>query len=215
MCYSRLNMMTNATSRKFVGFKSSLVLQGMLVVFAVAWLAAAIAPENRLDWFLENLLVFVGAGILVRFYRSRPLSELSYLLILIFLLLHLLGSHYTYSKVPAGLWLQEILSQDRNHFDRLVHFGFGLLLAYPVREALARYSGAGRGLSAFATFSIIAASSAVYESMEWGVAIIVSPEAAMAYLGTQGDVFDAQKDATLAMVGGLIALVVSRGHFRH
>ena len=93
--------------------------------------------------------------------------------------------------------------------------GFGLLLAYPVREALARYSGAGRGLSAFATFSIIAASSAVYESMEWGVAIIVSPEAAMAYLGAQGDFFDAQKDATLAMVGGLIALVVSRGHFRH
>lgn len=206
--------MTSAASHVSADFRTNRPLQGLAVVFVLAWLAAAIAPENRLDWFLENLLVFVGVGFLGYFYRSRPLSDLSYLLILAFLLFHLLGSHYTYSKVPIGLWVQDVLAHDRNHFDRMVHFIFGLLLAYPVRESLMRYAGAGRGLSAFATFSVIAASSAVYETMEWVVAIIVSPEAAMAYLGTQGDVFDAQKDATLAMAGGLLGLFFKSSHFR-
>lgn len=206
-------MVTSAASPVTPNFPTNRALQGFVVLFIVAWLAAAIAPHNRFDWLLENLLVFVGVGLLAHFYRSHPLSDISYTLILIFLLLHLMGSHYTYSKVPAGLWLQEILSQERNHFDRLVHFSFGLLLAYPIREGLIRYTGAGRGLSAFTTFATIAAASAVYETIEWAVAIIVSPDAAMAYLGTQGDVFDAQKDATLAMVGGLLGLMFKRGHF--
>lgn len=206
-------MITNAASPVTPNFRTNRLLQGLLVLFGAAWLAAAIAPHDRFDWLLENLLVFAGVGFLAHYYRSHPLSDLSYAFLLAFLLLHLLGTHYTYSKVPAGLWLQEILSQDRNHFDRLVHFSFGLLLAYPLREWLVRYTGAGRGLSAFTTFAVIAAASAVYETMEWAVAIIVSPEAAMAYLGTQGDVFDAQKDATLAMVGGLLGLQFKRGHF--
>lgn len=206
-------MVTNAASRIPPNFPASSFLKALIALFLIAWLGAAIAPEDRFDWFLENVLVVIGFGGLFYYYRTHPISDLSYALILAFLLLHLMGSHYTYSKVPVGFWFQEMFSQDRNHFDRLVHFSFGLLLAYPLREALSRYTGAGRGLSAFTSFTIVATASAVYETIEWAVAVIVSPDSAMAYLGTQGDVFDAQKDATLAMVGGLLGLMFKRSHF--
>lgn len=186
----------------------------MAAAFVVVWVLGALAPEDRFDWFLENLLVFVAAGLLGYFYRNYPLSDFSYLLIFFFLALHTVGAHYTYSKAPPGFWIQEFLSLERNHYDRIIHFGFGLLIVYPVRETLFRFAGAGRGLSAFAAFTVIATSSVVYEIIEWIVAAIVSPEAAMAYLGTQGDVFDAQKDSTLAIIGGALGLLIRRGDFR-
>lgn len=206
-------MISTAADRVLLPFRRNKPLQGMAAIFAVVWVVGAIAPENRFDWFLENLLVFVYVGLLGHFYRTRPLSDLSYFLIAIFLVLHSLGAHYTYSKVPPGFWIQEILTLERNHYDRVIHFVFGLLIVYPVREVLFRFAGAGSGLSGFSAFTVIATSSVVYEIMEWVVAVIVSPEAAMAYLGTQGDVFDAQKDSTLAMVGGLLGLLIRRQDF--
>lgn len=203
-------MIGTARDSVIVPFHRNSLLQGLTAAFAVAWLAAAIAPENRFDWLLENLLVFIGVGLLGSFYRTRPLSDLSYILIAAFLALHVLGAHYTYSQAPPGFWLQDAFGLDRNHFDRLVHLGFGILIVYPVREALLRYTGAGRGLSGFAAFTVIAASSLIYETIEWAVAIIVSPDAAMAFLGTQGDVFDAQKDSTLAVAGALLGLLATR-----
>lgn len=191
-------------------FRQNKVLQGLAALFAIVWLVGAIAPVNRFDWFLENLLVFVAVGLLGYFYRTRPLSDLSYALIFIFLVLHSIGAHYTYSKVPLGFWLQDTLSLERNHFDRVIHFCFGVLIFYPVREVLFRYSGAGLRLSGFVAFTVIATSSVVYEIIEWIVAVIVSPEAAMAYLGTQGDTFDAQKDSVLAIAGVFFGLVLTR-----
>lgn len=184
------------------------------MLFAIVWLVGAITPIDRLDWFLENLLVFAAIGLLGYFYRTRPLSDLSYSLITIFLVLHTVGAHYTYSKVPLGFWLQDVLSLERNHFDRIIHFGFGALIFYPVREVLLRYSGLSIGLSGFITFTIVATSSAVYEIIEWVVAMIVSPGAAMAYLGTQGDVFDAQKDTVLAISGAILGLLLTWRSFK-
>jgi putative membrane protein len=203
-------MLTTASDRVMLPFRHNRLLQGLAALFAIAWLVGAIAPMNRFDWFLENLLVFVAAGLLVHFYRTRPLSDLSYTLITIFLLLHTVGAHYTYSKVPLGFWLEDALALERNHFDRVIHFSFGVFIVYPVREVLFRYSGAGLRLSEFAAFTVIATSSAVYEIIEWIVAVIVSPEAAMAYLGTQGDTFDAQKDSVLAIAGAFLGLVLTR-----
>jgi len=206
-------MISTAADRVPLPFSRNKPLQGMAVISAVVWVIGAIAPENRFDWFLENLLVFVGVGLLEYFYRTRPLSDFSYILITCFLVLHTLGAHYTYSKVPLGTWIQEVLALDRNHYDRVIHFGFGLIVIYPVREVLFRFAGASRGLSGFTAFTVIATSSGVYEIMEWAVAVIVSPEAAMAYLGTQGDVFDAQKDSILAMAGGALGLLIRRRDF--
>ena len=189
-------------------------LQGLTALFAIIWLVGAIAPMNRFDWFLENLLVFIAVALLGRFYRTRQLSDLSYFLIVVFLVLHTIGAHYTYSKTPPGFWLQDALSLERNHYDRVIHFTFGALIFYPVRETLVRFVGAERRLSAFTAFTVIATSSVFYEILEWIVAAIVSPEAAMAYLGTQGDVFDAQKDSTLAIAGAIVAFFLTRRHFR-
>lgn len=207
-------MISTATDRVLVPFPRNRPLQGLTAICALAWLAAAIAPLNRFDWLLENLLVFLVVGLLGAFYRTRPLSDLSYILIASFLILHTLGAHYTYSRVPPGFWLQDVLGQERNHFDRIVHLSFGLLIVFPVREALLRYTGAGRGLSGFAAFTVIAAASLIYETIEWAIAMIVQPEAAMAFLGTQGDVFDAQKDSTLAVAGAVLGLLLTRRSFR-
>lgn len=182
-------------------------LQLVAGVYALVWIGAAIAPHDRFDWFLENILVVIWLAVLVASYRSLRLSNLSYLLIGLFLSIHTVGSHYTYSLTPAGFWLQSAFDLERNHYDRVVHFLFGLLMFLPIREILVRQTGI-RGRWSFAlTFTLILALGSFYETLEWGAAEVISPEAAMAFLGTQGDVFDAQKDTTLAAAGALLGLL--------
>lgn len=178
----------------------------LAILYAVIWVWAAINPNFPADWLLENLLVIVAAILLAWGYRRHPFSNANYVLITLFMALHTVGSHYTYAETPVGFWMQDAFGLERNHFDRVVHFAFGLLLALPVRE-LIDWTGAIREpwRSIFAA-TIIATAGAVYEIIEWVVAQIVSPEAALAYLGTQGDVFDGQKDMALAMLGAVIAL---------
>lgn len=200
-------MLTTASDHILRPFRRNRFLQALAIGFVIAWLVAAINPENRFDWLLENLLVFAAVLVLVYLDRTRPLSDLSYFLIFLFLLLHLLGAHYTYSKTPIGFWLQDLFAQDRNHYDRIVHFSFGLFIVYPVRELLIRYAGTSPRLGGYTAFATIATLSSIYEIIEWIVAILVDPAAAAAYLGTQGDVFDAQKDAGLAIIGAVLTLV--------
>lgn len=168
----------------------------------------AISPRDRSDWLLENLLVFVAVGSLVATYRSLPLSNLSYLLITIFLTLHTVGAHYTYEHAAPGDWLKDILGWKRNHFDRIVHFCFGLLLTYPFREALMRLANLSGIWSYFFPFTFVMAASSFFELLESWVAMIVSPELGAAYLGTQGDPWDAHQDMTAAMIGSAVCLLV-------
>ena len=188
--------------------RSNRLLQGLIVAYLIIWVALAISPRDRSDWLLENLLVFVAVGFLVATYRILPLSNLSYLLIAVFLALHAVGAHYTYEHSAPGYWLKDLLGWQRNHFDRIVHFAFGLLLVYPIREALMRVVKMNGFWSYFIPFVVIKAASSFYELMESWVAQIVSPELGAAYLGTQGDVWDAQQDMTAAMVGALLGLVL-------
>jgi len=94
----------------------------------------AIDAVDRQDWFLENMLVLGLMVLLLTTYRHFPLSDLSYILTTISMTLHAIGAHYTYSKVPLGFWVQDMWALDRNHFDRLAHFSFGLLLALSAEE---------------------------------------------------------------------------------
>jgi putative membrane protein len=198
--------LTTAGSAITADFRHNRLLQLLTGAYAVVWAAAAIAPVYRFDWFLENLLVFLAVGLLAASYRTFPLSNLSYLLIALFLGLHTLGAHYTYSETPLGFWLQEVFDLARNPYDRLVHFGFGLIVAYPVREAVMRSLGARGPRVDVLALCVMLASSSLYEMIEWCTALIVSPDAALAFLGTQGDVFDAQKDTLLAAAGALLGL---------
>ncbi len=188
------------------GWSSNRRLQVMVAVYCALWVWAAIAPVYRFDWFLENILTVLFATGLLLSYRRFRFSDLSYGLIFLFMALHAVGGHYTYSEVPFGFWLADIFGFARNHYDRIVHFACGLLLAYPIREVLLRSARPRPPFASISALSMVFAGSASFEIVEWIVAIIVDPEAGAAYLGTQGDEFDAQKDMALAAVGAAIAL---------
>ena len=187
-------------------FAENHVLQGFLIWLLGLWILAAIAPFDRFDWLLENVLVFVYGALLVVTYRRFAFSNLSYGLFTVFLSLHLVGAHYTYSETPLGFWLQDWLGLSRNHYDRIVHFSFGLLLSYPFRELLMRAAGVHRSWSYVLTMVTVLGFSGFYEALEGLVAVIVSPELGAAYLGTQGDEWDAQKDTALAFAGSVIMM---------
>ena len=177
-----------------------------LAVYLPVWAICAIGPNSRADWLLENLLTFVGLAFLLFGYRRFRFSDRAYLQITAFMILHAIGGHYTYAEVPLGRWVGDALGLARNHYDRVVHFSFGLLMLRPMRELGFR---GDRDLGRFGNlyFSVAGVGlwSMLYEVIEWLVAATVDPAAGTAYLGTQGDEWDAQKDMAVALLGALIA----------
>ena len=190
-------------------FRANRPLQLLVLWLVALWVATAIGPLHPRDWLLENLLVFVYSALLVATYRRFRFSNLSYTLFTMFLSLHLVGAHYTYSETPLGFWLQVLFDLERNQYDRIVHFSFGLLIAYPFREILVRQAGIKDSWSYFLAVNGILAFSAFYEILEGIIAMLVSPELGSAYLGTQGDEWDAQKDSFLAFSGAVVAMLVT------
>lgn len=186
-------------------------------LFALEAVLLGIAPLHRDDWLLENALVVGFLGIAFVAHRRMPLSRLSWLLIFVFLALHEVGAHYTYAEVPYDAWfrslfgwtLSERLGFARNHFDRLVHFAYGLLLAYPIRELFLRVGDARGFWGYFLPLDLTMSTSMLYELVEWGAALRFGGDLGVAYLGTQGDVWDAHKDMALASLGALIAMSVT------
>ena len=185
------------------------LLVGLGVWYGLLWSLLAIAPRDRQDWLLENLLALTAVVTLVATYRRFQFSTLSYLLIAVFLSLHAVGAHYTYAEVPFGFWLQQIFGLSRNPFDRLVHFGYGLLLAHPLRELLIRLAGIRGFWSYYLPISGMLAQSGFFEIVEALVAQAVSPELGAAYLGTQGDEWDAQNDMIAAFLGALLCMAMT------
>jgi putative membrane protein len=191
------------------------------VLFGLLWTALAIDPRYREDWALENALTMAFLGALVVFRRRLPLSRLSYTAIFLFLALHTVGAHYTYAEVPYDEWsraltgrsLGDLLGWERNHYDRLVHFSYGLLFAYPIRQILVHVAGVRGIWSYYLPFAVTSSSSADFELIEWGAATVFGGDLGIAYLGTQGDVWDAQKDMALAAAGALLAMtLLAIGH---
>jgi len=189
----------------------------LALIFGIEFLVLAISPYDRSDWALENVLVLVFVVVLALSYKQFPLSRVSYSLIFVFMCLHEIGSHYTYSKVPYDHFLtamfsfslNDFMGWERNHFDRLVHFLFGVLLAYPVREVYCRIAGAKGFWAYFFPLELTMAASMMYELIEWGAAEIFGGELGMAFLGTQGDVWDANKDMALASLGAFLAMCIT------
>jgi putative membrane protein len=182
-------------------------LKALLAWFLSFWAAMAIAPVDGQNWALSSILPFLLVGFLVFTHRSFPLSHPSYALIALFLTLHMIGAHYTYAQVPFGRWLAGAFDLSRNPFDRLVHFCFGLLLTYPMLEVFARLSNAGGALASYLAFMTPLGLSGLWEVLESWVARIVSPQLGAAYLGSQGDVWDAQKDMAVAVLGSFLCLL--------
>jgi len=201
-------MISTATTHIRGRFRGHRLLQALVAWYLAVWVVAAVRPLDRSDWVLENLLVAAMVVVLVGTYRVFPLSDLSYVIITLFMTLHAVGAHYTYSEVPFGYWMRDHLGFARNPFDRVVHFSFGLLMAYPIREVFLRVANARGFWAYYLPLDVTLAFSALYEIMEMVIATLVAPGTGDAWLGTQGDIWDAQKDMGLAL-GALICMVIT------
>lgn len=197
---------TTANSRVSANFTGNRLLMGLVVAYGAFWIAMAIKPVDRFDWFLENLLVVSTVVLLAATYRRFPFSDLTYILLAVFLVGHTVGAHYTYSEVPFGFWLKDTLDLERNAFDRIIHFSFGFLLGYPLWEFIVRKAHTKKPWTLWVALLTVLSLSSAFEMAEWLIAILVDPDAAEAYLGSQGDPFDAQMDTAMAVIGGTISL---------
>lgn len=178
------------------------------VLFAAFWVYTGFTTPDLENWLLENSLTLSLIIFLVAFYNIFRFSDISYTLIFLFLLLHVYGSQYQYAENPFGEWLKEQLGFGRNHYDRLVHLGYGLLLTYPIHEILVYGFKISRLLTYLLPIELILSSSVIYELVEWMVAdwVYGGGEQGMVFLGMQGDIWDAQKDVAMALAGSLVAM---------
>lgn len=207
------------TTQDAAPFRPSRYPLWLLAAFVAFWVAMAVRPRHFQTWALENVLsvAFVVALLLTR--RRFPLSNVSYTLIFIYLCLHTVGAHYTYSHVPYDRAARALFGSgpgdwfgwQRNHFDRLVHFCFGLLLSYPIREIFLRIAGARGFWGYYLPLDVTMSFSMLYELIEWGAAVTFGGDLGQAYLGAQGDPWDAHKDMALASLGALITMSVVAG----
>lgn len=185
----------------------------LLAIALLAVVVSGIAPHDRLTWLMEVLPILIVVPILLASYRRFPLTPLVYRLILLHALILALGAHYTYARVPLGLWLQEAFELSRNHYDRFGHLAQGFVPAVAAREILLRVTPLRRGkMLFFLVVCVCLAASACYELLEWWAALLYG-ESATAFLATQGDVWDTQKDMFLALLGAVAAqLLLGRRH---
>jgi putative membrane protein len=200
---------STASSQERRTFKKDPFLWIFILVFTGIWLSTLIGTSDLNNWLLENTLVFLFIGGLVISYRNFKFSDLSYLLITVFLCAHVYGAKYTYAENPFGDWLKDTFDWERNHYDRLVHFAGGFLLAYPVRDYFMNHHGFSLRVSFVLPVFIMLSIGGMYELIEWAVADVFFPEQGQDYLGTQGDEWDGQKDMALAFGGAVLMMLIT------
>ena len=172
----------------------------LLITLTIIWIFFAINPSYRDVWFAENIILLIFVPILIFTYKKFQFSSLSYTLMFIFLVLQTIGSHYSYAEVPF------IFEATRNHYDRVIHFLFGLIFYFPTYEIITKKLKI-KGIWAYVfTFSIIASLKGIYEIIEWGYVVFTGNSAAgISFLGAQGDIWDAQKDMGLGIIGAILS----------
>nr|WP_246387495.1 DUF2238 domain-containing protein [Chiayiivirga flava] len=190
----------------------------LLGLFVLVWILLGIAPWYRADWLLENVLVFVAVPALVLQYRVLRYSNAAYTCLFAFFVLHQVGAHYTYAAVPYDTWadalfgrsLSDLFDLSRNHYDRLVHFLYGLLVAPAAIELLDRRAPQSRSWRWWLPWFFMVSHATIFEALEAAAAVVFGGDLGQAYLGTQGDVWDAHKDSALAALGAAIAIIAYR-----
>jgi putative membrane protein len=201
--------MTTAGNAKAVPFRYNRQLHILCAVFAIVFAASAYRPVMAVDWWVENGLVFICVGGLIVTYRRFVFSELSYLLILVFLCLHEWGAHSRYAFVPAGEWMKQVFHTIRNDYDRVVHTAFGVCLGYPQYELMVRGGKINARWALWMTPVLILGYGATYEIIEAIAATLLSPDAGDAFLGLQGDPWDTHKDMFTAFAGAIVTVLVT------
>jgi putative membrane protein len=200
-------MFTTASAPIRKTFSENTLLKIYMIAFAICWVVTYINTPDLANWYTENAMTVFILLILTLTYRKFKFSDLSYTLLFVYGLMHIYGAEYTYAENPLGYWLKDLFNWDRNHYDRIVHFSFGLLLAYPLRDYFKNYFDWPIWVCWILPIEITISFSALYELIEWLVAAVFFTEQGVAYLGTQGDIWDAQKDMALATSGAAISML--------
>lgn len=188
--------------------QNKMLLGGLLAWYLILSGWTAYNPVDREFWAIASILPTLLVAGLILLHRWLPLSTVSYVLITMFLSLHTIGVRYTYAEVPIGAWMDQSWHLGRNHFDRVVHFSFGFLLAYPMEEAFRLLAHARGWLLYYLPVMTVLGLSGLWEIIEFWVASSVHPELGITYLGSQGDVWDAQKDIAAAFYGALFCVTL-------
>lgn len=211
-CRSRENRL-NAVQGMSQNTKDRVTHICLLFSLAGVFVWSFIGCYDLFTWFLEAGPVIIAVPLLMLVYRKFRLTNLAYLLVWIHAIVLLVGAHYTYARMPLFDWVREAFELSRNHYDRVGHFAQGFIPAILAREILLRKSPLQRGKWLFfMVICICLAISAVYELLEWVVGA-ASGSAGVAFLATQGDIWDTQKDMALCLAGAIVALVIlSRLH---
>jgi len=211
-------MNSSLTNAKSFGQESSFFSTGLRLwsaLFLSALIWSSLMPKDRFTWWLEVIPALIGACILLSTRKSFRLTTLVYVLLLLHCIILFVGGKYTYAEVPLFNWLRDIFHQSRNNYDKVGHLAQGFIPAMVARELLWRRNIVSKkGWLAFLVICIALAISALYELIEWGAALATG-EAADAFLGTQGYVWDTQSDMLMALIGAILALIsLSHWHDR-
>lgn len=179
----------------------------LLAVYAVVFITCAIAPYDRSVWWAENIPVLIVVAVLLWSSRVHRFSDTGYVLMTVFIILHTIGGHYTFERVPFT-WVSDLFGFERNHYDRIAHFSVGFY-AYAIAEVLMtrRLVRSRWIVSLFPVFAITAVAG-LYEIFEWQYAMHSDPMAGIAVLGSQGDIWDAQKDILADTLGAVLVMVL-------
>lgn len=191
--------------------EKSLILSMLALLLILTF--SGIHPYDRVTWLMEVAPVLIALPVMAATYRRFPLTTLLYVLIFIHALILIAGGTYTYARVPLGLWIQDLLSLNRNPYDKIGHFMQGFVPFLVTREILLRGGYlTGRKMAAFLSICVAMAISAWYELIEWWSALAMG-QGADEFLGTQGDQWDTQSDMFFAFIGAITALIImSRLH---
>ncbi len=195
-------------------FRIPLVLLFIVIVVCIATVIDP--PAGRLSWLLEVGPGIAGILVLIVLYRRFPMSYMVYFCVFLHMFILIYGGYYTYAKTPLGNWAMEVFGLSRNHYDRVGHIALGVFPAFIIREVLLRKTPLQRGgWLYFIVISIVLAVAAFWEILEWWITLLAASDVGKAFLGSQGDIWDAQWDMFLALVGAITALpILSRFHDR-
>lgn len=179
----------------------------LIVLFVIGLTFSGINPHDYFTWLLEVFPAIIGLFVLVGTYKKFRFTYLVYVLILVQCYILFVGGHYTYAEVPLFDWIKNVFHQSRNNFDKLGHFAQGFVPALIVRELFIRLEAVKKGWLSFLTVCVCVSISALYEFLEWFVAI-VSGQSAESFLGTQGYVWDTQSDMLFALIGSVCTVIL-------
>ena len=183
--------------------------KSLIQLFISYWAFTFFKTHDYANWVVENLLVFIFVVFFIfQLNTFKQLSHIAFTCIFLFVMLHISGSQYAYTHHPIGIWMKEVFHLQRNGFDRLVHCSFGLLITIPLQEYIGMKASLTPKLSGMIAFLWISTLAAMFELIEWIIGGVLFPETGTDYVGTQGDIWDPQKDIALAMFASLIVVIM-------